>query len=199
MRVLHRLILVGLIILLLRNAAGGWSGPTWATGVGVKGARMADKEEPGGRPGQDRLSRRALLRRAGQGAATGIAAWVIPEIVVASPAGAQPLSAPPTAGSGGFPPGTEPGGGPPGTPPGGGGPDASTSPGSSGGAEDASATAPGEGVPGKAEPGGGSLAFTGSEAEKLFGAGATLVAGGWVIHRWASRHEPPPESAPSQS
>ena len=146
---------------------------------------MAEREEMGGQPASGQLSRRALLRRAGRGAVVGVAAWVVPEIVVASPAGAQPLSAPPTGGGGGSPPGSGPGGSPP--------------PGSQGATGGPGATAPAGAVTEAAGPqtgAGGALAFTGTDAEALLGAGVTLVAGGWAIHRWASRREPSAEPEP---
>ena len=162
---------------------------------------MADEDESGARPGSGHLSRRALLRRTGQGAAAaGLAAWVVPEIVVASPAGAQPLSAPPGGGSG---PLTGPGTGATGSP---GGPTAGFGPGSGGGGSGGGGLPgpPGTGATGSAAAGPdagsgtghGSLAFTGFDPEALLGLGATLVAGGWTINRWASRHEEHPDAQP---
>ena len=174
---------------------------------------MADEDESGARPGPGQVSRRALLRRAGQGAvAAGLAAWVVPEIVVASPAGAQPLSSPPAGGGGpgtggpgspggptaGFGPGT--GGG--GTGGGGGFPPGPGTGGEAPGTAPSGASTPSTGRSTVAGPGGvtgtghGSLAFTGFDPEALLGLGATLVAGGWTINRWASRHEQYPEAPP---
>lgn len=191
---------------------------------------MANDVEGDGGPSPDRLSRRALLRRAGQGAVVaGLAAWVVPEIVVASPAGAQPLSAPP--GGGGGPssgPGTGDGGSPTGP---GGGPGPGTSgggsaPGTGGGGSgpamagggsptgpETGGQGPGTSPSGSPTPsatgdaavgpaavgaagGHGSLAFTGFDPATLLGVGGTLVAGGWTINRWASRHERLPEPEP---
>lgn len=147
---------------------------------------MADNEQGDGRTSPGEFSRRALLRRAGKGAVVaGLAVWAVPEIVVASPSGAQPLSAPPTSGGGGFPAGSGSGSTPvPGT----------SGTGDSVSSADGSSTA----VPATAgsNPDGGALAFTGTDAEALLGAGAALVAGGWVINRWASRRESSPEPEP---
>jgi hypothetical protein len=166
---------------------------------------MANEVEGEGEPSPDQLSRRALLRRAGQGAVVaGLAAWVVPEIVVASPAGAQPLSAPPGGSSGGPAPG--PGGGgtgpstagagsPTGPETGGQGPGTSPS-----GVSTPSATGAVAGGPAAAGAAGGhgSLAFTGFDPATLLGVGGTLVAGGWTINRWASRHERLPEPEPPE-
>ena len=151
---------------------------------------MADEGEPIGRPSPDHLSRRALLRRAGHGAVVaGLAVWAVPEVVVASPAGAQPLSGQPTGGGGGSDPGSDSGGGsPPGT---------SGKTGSSPSATGSTGAGSAGIVPATASgTGGGSRAFTEVDADALLGAGATLVAGGWMIHRWASRQTLPPESDP---
>lgn len=117
------------------------------------------------------MSRRSMLGRVGKGAvAAGLAAWAVPEILVATPAGASGLSGEPTApgsGSGGM---TNTGG-----------------PGASGGTSASGASSPGGPAAAGSSSGGSPLAFTGSDVETMLGAGAALVSGGWVISRWASR------------
>ena len=123
-------------------------------------------------------------------ATAGAAAWVVPEILTAKPAAGATLSgpaAPPgTTGSGGGTPGQSAGG----------------TPGESGVSTAATATQPAgpttvvSAVPStqtSGPPSGVSavpstqLAYSGLDIERDALVGASLIAGGWAIHHWASR------------
>ena len=126
-------------------------------------------------------------------ATAGAVAWVAPEILTAKPAaGAVLLSASPT------PPGSS---GSTGSGPSGSGATTagSTTSGSTpspvtsassttntSGSGSGSAFRPSR-TRGRGGPGGSPLAITGANLERDAAIGAALVAGGWALHRWASR------------
>lgn len=143
------------------------------------------------------LTRRQAIGRVSKGAAmVGLAAWVTPEILVATPHPAGALS-PPPGGGGGAPGGGSPG---PVTSPGGSGPTGSAptgsgvsgsvgvgtsvTAGSAGVGASAAASDPG---PALQAASGASLPFTGFDAVRDVEIGGALVAGGWLLHRWAGR------------
>jgi hypothetical protein len=105
-------------------------------------------------------------------ATAGAAAWVVPEIMTAKPAGGASLSL--TRGGGG---GDD---GPPGvaTPPGTASRDAASGDAASADAASGHTSAT---IPSR------SLAFTGIDIERDTEIGAALIAGGWAMHHWASR------------
>lgn len=117
-------------------------------------------------------SRRQALGRLSVAAGAGAAAWVVPEILTAKPAAGATMS-----GVGGT---TTGGGGASSNPS---NPSSSPSTTGSGGSafgKLAVATSPGT-SPGSA------LAMTGVDIQRDAELGAALVAGGWAMHRWASR------------
>ena len=113
------------------------------------------------------LSRRQAIGRMSALATTGVAAWVVPEILTAKAAGGATLSGPAllTGGSTADPVATN---GPPTAP-------AVTNP----------TTTPS-----------GSLAYTGLNIQRDAEIGAALAAGGWAMHHWASRTSMPPAKEP---
>jgi hypothetical protein len=115
-----------------------------------------------------RISRRQMLGRISSGAAVGAAAWVVPEILTAKPAAGATMS------------------GAPNTNPSGGG--TATSP-SSASTASQPVTTPAAAAPtssgGTGTP--AALAMTGLNIKRDAEIGATLVAGGWAMQRWASR------------
>lgn len=173
----------------------------------MRGQRRAD---PAGGDAARRtgpvLTRRQAMGRVTKGAAAlGLAAWVTPEILVATPQPAGALSPPPGGSSPGGQPTTSPGGpgsgGPGPTGPGGSGTTGAGSPGS--GSAGATATIGASGSLGTSDPGtsaavgasasprlqaaaGGSLPFTGFDAVRDAEIGGAMVVGGWLLHRWAS-------------
>ena len=111
----------------------------------------------GGSVAPDPYSRREAIGRMSAIATAGVAAWVVPEILTAKPAGGATLSVPaPLTGA------TEVNG-PNGTI-------------GTGGVATAAATSPLE-----------SLASTGLDLRHDTEIGAALVAGGWAMQHWASR------------
>jgi hypothetical protein len=115
-----------------------------------------------------RYSRRQMLGRVSTGAAVGAAAWVVPEILTAKPAAGATLSgAGGTGGAGG----------------GGGGGAVSTSPSTTGSTSAPSTAGSTTGENGTS----GSLAMTGVDIKRDAEIGAAMVAGGWAMHKWASR------------
>jgi len=127
----------------------------------------------------------------------GVAAWVTPEILIATPTAAGALSAPPGGGSGN--PGTPPGSGS--TTGGGGSGSNPISSGSGGATIDASSGQAGQ-VAGTSSPAGpataasgGSLPFTGFSALRDAEIGGALVLGGWALTRWASNTPRPAPAA----
>jgi len=111
-------------------------------------------------------------------AAVGAAAWAVPEILTAKPAGGATLSSPIGAG---------------------GSVGVSTS-----GSTDLSGTNGPDGVTTAvhATPAAGtanSLAFTGLNIQRDTEVGAALVAGGWAMQHWASRTPKPAGTGPSDA
>jgi hypothetical protein len=132
-----------------------------------------------------RLNRRQVMSRAGAVATVGVAAWVVPEILVAKPgvAGAAGLSGTPGGTTGNT---------------GGGGATTSgavTDPtGSTSAAETTDVattadklTATGETAVTADATTSGSLASTGLDIQREVELGAALIAGGWALHHWSSR------------
>lgn len=118
-------------------------------------------ESPAG-TGQRGISRRAVLGRISAGAAVGTTAWVIPQILTAKPAGGATMSGVPAtlglATSGAAAPPAPPA-------------PATTGSTTAGGAPFTLS----------------SLAQTGLDLERDAEIGATMIAVGWALHRWASR------------
>ena len=114
---------------------------------------------------QRRISRRALLGGISSGAAVGSAAWVIPQILVAKPAAGATMSGSPatSAGTSEFPS------------------YAATTGSTADGATTGSTTDGGTTYPLS------SLAKTGLDLERDAEIGATMIAVGWALQRWASR------------
>jgi hypothetical protein len=145
-------------------------------------------EEAGGRLTGHPLTRRQALGRMSAVATAGAAAWVAPQILTAKPAAGAALSASPT------PPGSS---GSTGSGPSGSG--ATTSGSTSSGSTSSPVTnadlATNTSGSGSTEPAtlasedevGSTLASTGANLERDAAIGAALVAGGWALHRWASR------------
>jgi hypothetical protein len=151
----------------------------------------AGSEDAGGALTGHPLTRRQALGRMSALATAGAAAWVAPQILTAKPAaGAALSSSPTTPGSTGST-----GSGPTGS--------GSTT---SGSTTSGSTSSPvtnaslatntsGSGSGGSTEPAtlasadevGSTLASTGANLERDAAIGAALVAGGWALHRWASR------------
>jgi hypothetical protein len=135
-------------------------------------------EEAGGRLTGHPLTRRQALGRMSAVATAGAAAWVAPQILTAKPAAGAALSASPT------PPGSS---GSTGSGPSGSGAtsspvtnaDLATNTSGSGSTEPATLASEDEV--------GSTLASTGANLERDAAIGAALVAGGWALHRWASR------------
>ncbi len=158
----------------------------------------------GPRSGRTPISRRQAIVRMSAVATAGAAAWVVPEILTAKPAAGASLSgtaAPPVPpGSGGQ---TPPGSGGPigspvstaspiGSPVSTAGPSGSpVSTASPSGVTSAAATPPSGPTSGvttaAATQPSGQLAYSGLDIERDAQIGAALIAGGWVIHHWASR------------
>jgi hypothetical protein len=136
-------------------------------------------------------------------ATAGAVAWVAPEILTAKPAAGAQCSCPPK-GSGPPPPGSSP----PGSDPTGTGSTTGSSPTTSGSTTSGSTSSPvtsassttntsgsgsGSGVSTApdavvaADQAASPHAFTGANLERDAAIGAALVAGGWALHRWASR------------
>ncbi len=116
-----------------------------------------------------RYTRRQMLGRVSTGAAVGAAAWVVPEILTAKPASGATLSVnPPNTGGGGTGVSTSP-----------------TSTGSTGTPTPATDASTSDG--GKTPATSGSLAFTGLDIKRDAEIGAAMIAGGWAMHKWASR------------
>lgn len=140
------------------------------------------------------LSRRQAIVRLGAGAAgVGMAAWMAPEILSASPAGAAPGSPQPGNGHGHGHGGSGGQAGISGS--------GSVSGSASGGAGGNSGSVSGSGSA-SATLTAADTAFDRPAAsglhhnvEQLAEAGATLAAGGWLVHRWASRGGPAPTSS----
>ena len=142
------------------------------------------------------ISRRQALGRMSALATAGAAAWVAPEIITAKPAAGASTSSPP---GGSSPTGS----GTTGTT--GSGPTAGSGPTTSGATTsgptsspltnaslttDTSGSGSGSTNPGSlvaADQSASPLAFTGANLERDAAIGAALVAGGWALHRWASR------------
>lgn len=156
---------------------------------GSAGAQRSPEDGGRGLTGPP-ISRRQALGRMSALATAGAAAWVAPEILTARPAAGAALSAPPAGSSGGATGST--GSGPTTS--------GSTTSGSTGtpitSASSTNATGVnGSGSGGSSEPAtfavldevGGTLASTGADLERDAAIGAALVAGGWALHRWASR------------
>lgn len=154
------------------------------------------------------LTRRQAMGRVTKGAAAlGLAAWVTPEILVATPQPAGALSPPPGGSSPGGQPTTSPGGSGPGAPgPTGPGGSGTTGTGAAGSGAGATATVGASGSLGASGPGtaatvgasasprlqaaaGGSLPFTGFDAVRDVEIGGAMVVGGWLLHRWASHSD----------
>ena len=146
----------------------------------------------GARP---RITRRQALTRISTGAAAGAAVWVMPEILTAKPAAGAMTSGSPggNTGSAGGPPSGN--GSPDGQ-----GANPSTTGSASPGVSTLAATpvmpassAGGTGVTTSAATSGGAstspatLAATGLDIRREVELGAAMVAGGWAMHRWASR------------
>jgi hypothetical protein len=136
-----------------------------------------------GRMGRPRLSRRQAIGRIGAVATAGAAAWVVPEILTATPASGASLSA--SVGNSGT--GASVG--------------VSTSAGTTGtGIPSTGASVTGTGGV-SADPGTlasdapNTLAFTGLDIQRDAAVGAALVAGGWAMHHWASRTPRPAVAA----
>jgi hypothetical protein len=143
----------------------------------------------GRRVGQKVLSRRQALGKVSKGAAAvGVAAWVMPEILVARPTVAGAMSNPPSGGSAaGGGPGANGGqqAGPTSSGGGAGTPSAtvaqsSGAAGAPGGAGAASPTTAGSASS-------GTLPFTGLNAIQDAEIGVGMIACGWILKRWASR------------
>lgn len=135
--------------------------------------------------GSSVMSRRQALGRFSKGAvAAGVAAWVAPEILVATPSAAGALSAPPTSPGGG-------GGGPitpgSGSITGGGGSGAPFTPVVAGSGGNVAASTPKASPSTAAAHSAGTLPFTGFDAEHAAEIAGGLIAGGWALTRWASR------------
>jgi hypothetical protein len=101
-------------------------------------------------------------------ATAGAAAWVVPEILTARPAGGATLSAPAVVTGASASDGVL-------TPP----PPTPATPAAS-----------------HASSGGPSLAFTGLNIQRDAEVGAALLAGGWAMHHWASRWSTPAAEGP---
>jgi hypothetical protein len=125
-------------------------------------------------PAHPRISRRDALGQISAGAAIGAVAWVAPEILTAKPAPGATLSGMPATGPSTF---TSP-----------------TSTGSNPATASATTTATPPTTPSTAS----SLAMTGMNLQRDAEIGAIMVAGGWAMHKWASRvpHDAT-ESAPA--
>jgi hypothetical protein len=122
------------------------------------------------------LSRRQALTRISTGAAAGAAVWIVPEILTAKPAAGATMSTGPTGG------GTNP----------------VTQPTNVSTAQTSSSSSPTNGSSGTSDGGGTggthavstaptTLAMTGLDIKRDAELGAAMVAGGWAMHRWASR------------
>jgi hypothetical protein len=151
-------------------------------------------EDAGGALTGHPLTRRQALGRMSALATAGAAAWVAPQILTAKPAaGAALSSSPTTPGSPGSTGST--GSGPTGS-------GSTTSGATTSGSTSSPATnaslatnTSGSGSGGSNEPAtlasadevGSTLASTGANLERDAAIGAALVAGGWALHRWASR------------
>jgi hypothetical protein len=126
-----------------------------------------------------RISRRQVMSRVSAGVAVGATAWIVPEILTASPAAGASLSGGGighTGGSGGS----------------GGSGSGSTGSGSGASGPGTSGTtdAPGTSVKTEASTT-APLAMTGFNAIRDLEIGAALIAGGWALNRWASRMPQP--------
>jgi hypothetical protein len=118
-----------------------------------------------------------MLGRVSTGAAVGAAAWVVPEILTAKPAAGASLS-----GGGGGDGGGGGGGG------GSGGGGVSTSPTTTGSGNTPPTGATNDGGIGATPVATSSgLALTGVDVKRDAEVGAAMVAGGWAMHKWASR------------
>lgn len=108
-----------------------------------------------------RLSRRQAMGHLSAVAAAGAAAWAVPEVLTAKPAGGATLSSPvgPVVSTAGSAPALAAGG-----------PDGATT---------VHTTPAAHGV--------SALAFTGLNMQRDAEVGAALVAGGWVMQHWVSR------------
>jgi len=141
------------------------------SGGGAHHART-DAELAAGR--REPVSRRQVLGQMTVVATAGATAWVVPEILTATPAAGASMSAPPgtTTGSGSGAPG-------------GGGGGVSTLASNTGApATSSSSTGSGASPP---PPAPGELANTGDDLSRDAAIGAGLIAGGWALQRWASR------------
>ncbi len=165
--------------------------------------------------GTSRISRRQMMTRVSKGAVVaGVAAWVVPEILIATPSAAatcsqdpsacppdspqQPVPQSPSPSDGSNPtnptnptnpsnpttPGGTTGGGPPTSPSG--GTTVSTP---------VPATAALESGTGTGSTSGGGLPFTGFDALHDAEIGTAMIAGGWALKRWASRRAVRPAHA----
>lgn len=139
-----------------------------------------DVATPSGAPGDARPGRTFSRRQALGGlsvvaASVGAGAWVIPEILTAKPAAGATMSAPSTSGGSG-------GGNGGGNGQGVGGGNSQGSPnGPVSSPSTLAATTSAQTSPGS------TLALTGVDIQRDAELGAALIAGGWAIHRWASR------------
>jgi hypothetical protein len=134
-----------------------------------EGAGSAGRAGGGGST-RARYTRRQMLGRVSTAGAVGAAAWVVPEILTAKPAAGATLSGGGTNGSGG------------GTPTG-----VGTSPSTTGSSNTPSTGSGTTGAGTTPVATSGSLAFTGIDIKRDVEVGAAMVAGGWAMHKWASR------------
>jgi len=139
------------------------------------------------------MSRRQVIGRITMGAVVvGVGAWVIPELLIATPSGAAVLSVPGTVVGLGGTTGTTPPSGdlPSGDPPSG---SSSSGEGAVSGVSSLASTAAPSRTGGGADVatgGGGTLAFTGSNLLREVEVGTALIVGGWTLNRWSSRAKP---------
>ncbi len=110
-----------------------------------------------------------MLAKMSAGAAVGAAAWVAPQILTATPARGATLSGPPNTSGIVTSPLTSP---------------AVTAAAPAGSTPDGTSSAPSTLA---------SLAMTGLDLQRDAAIGATMVVGGWAMHRWSSRV--PPDAA----
>lgn len=109
---------------------------------------------------RESISRRRVLGRMSLVATAGAAAWVVPEILTARPAGGATLSSPVVVGAT-----------------------------SVGATSEGPIAVPASAIPGSTPPSAAvpTLAFTGLNIQRDAEVGAALLAGGWAMHHWASR------------
>jgi hypothetical protein len=133
--------------------------------------------------GRTGISRRQAMGRMTAVATAGAAAWVIPEILTATPAAGAALSG--TGSGGGGSVGVS--GNVSTSASTGGSPAAGASVGASGSASTDGPNGVRSAADTTATAGPSSLAFTGLNIERDAAVGAALVAGGWAMQHWASR------------